>query len=56
MTLGDLRGLAKTLVQEKGAPGRDALVEILSKYDAKNLTTLDESKFEEVADAIRAAG
>lgn len=55
MTLGDLRGLAKGLVQAKGAPGRDTLVAILADHGAKNLTTLSESKFEDVAQAIRDA-
>lgn len=55
LSLGDLRGLAKELVGAKGAPGRDILVSILGSFGAKNLTTLDEAKFGEVADAIRAA-
>mgnify|MGYP003634495091 CR=1 FL=1 len=53
MSLGDLRGLAKDLVKAKGAKGRDALVSILAKAGAKNLTTLDEAKFADVAEQIR---
>ncbi len=53
LSLGDLRGLAKALVSEKGAPGRDALVRILGSFGAKNLTTLDDAKFADVAAAIR---
>jgi hypothetical protein len=55
MSLGDLRGLARELVSKKGALGRDKLVAILGKSGAKNLTTLDEDKFDEVAKAIRGA-
>mgnify|MGYP006892677915 CR=1 FL=1 len=55
LALGDLRGLAKELVSAKGAQGRDKLVSILGSFGAKNLTTLDEDKFSEVADAIKAA-
>lgn len=54
VTLGDLRGIAKQVVGEMGAAGREALVSILSEYGAKNLTTLDESKFAEVADRLKA--
>lgn len=55
MSLGDLRGLAKELVSAKGAPGRDTLVSILGSFGAKNLTTLDEDKYGDVAAAINAA-
>tara|TARA_R110002126_G_scaffold82537_2_gene202361 strand:- start:833 stop:1156 length:324 start_codon:yes stop_codon:yes gene_type:complete len=55
LSLGDLRGLAKELVSAKGAKGRDTLVSILGSYGAKNLTTLDEDRFNEVADSIKAA-
>jgi len=55
MSLGDLRGLAKMLVGAKGAAGRDKLISILASYGAKNLTTLDEDKFGDVAAAINAA-
>jgi len=55
MSLGDLRGLARELVSKKGALGRDKLVAILGKSGAKNLTTLNEDKFDEVAKAIRRA-
>lgn len=53
VTLGDLRGIAKQLVAEKGAAGRDVLISVLSGHGAKNLTTLPTSKFAEVADRLK---
>lgn len=52
VSLGDLRGAAKALVGRLGAPGRDALAAILAENGAKNLTTLDDSRYAEVKAAI----